>query len=276
VHERGPYLTKLTSVDEKSGVARALFGVLAESALMNEAKEPGTLLSEVSPHGYCAAVLEQDDAVAYLYIRGVNAPGGMRTCWVRNLAPAPEGIDRERMTRGLPPMLPQQCCAHPGGAPPLSPGKLRLEWFEEGTGVALFDEDALLAAIPPWALDPSTSSEVVLSVGRYLMGQTAFPWSRDTWLGDGHSLGFVDVIPPGPSKTTFKSALLLERPGGAPVIEIPAYADDPVNVLWVMPITEGELNRAKRFDGRYLNKQLVAQGVSWIFRDRAETNDVVA
>lgn len=110
------------------------------------------LLESGSPNGNAYALVEQDDRVAYLYLSGDEESGlGTRSCWVRNLAAAPETVDREGMMRGEPPLLPRAFCRHPEGAPPLAPDHLRLVWLEEGDAVALLEGDELLAVIPAWS-----------------------------------------------------------------------------------------------------------------------------
>jgi len=110
------------------------------------------LLAETSPNGNIQAIVEQDDRVAYLYLVADDDLGfPMRACWIRNLEPAPTRMDVRALHEGLPPMMPEGACAHPSGAPPLDPRRLRVVWFEEGDGVALVDElddDELLAVIP--------------------------------------------------------------------------------------------------------------------------------
>ena len=49
------------------------------------------VLSDISPYGLVQAVVEQDERVIYFYLFGAeHTDFGMRSCWVRNLRPAPE------------------------------------------------------------------------------------------------------------------------------------------------------------------------------------------
>lgn len=113
--------------------------------------EPEVILEESSPHGNLEAIVEQDDRVAYLYLRAPEwEEFGLKTCWIRNLTAAPAAMDVEEMRQGIPPMLPQEFCVYPLGQEPLDPERLRLVWFPEGDGVALMEDDEMLAAIPAW------------------------------------------------------------------------------------------------------------------------------
>jgi hypothetical protein len=114
--------------------------------------EPEVLLHDVSPHGNLEAVVEQDHRVAHLYLRATeNEDFGLKTCWVRNLAAAPDALDVAGMREGMAPMLPKEHCAYPQGQPPLDADRLRLLWLPEGDGVVLLEDDEMLAIIPGWS-----------------------------------------------------------------------------------------------------------------------------
>jgi hypothetical protein len=110
------------------------------------------ILEDVSPHGNIEASVMQDERVAFFYLQGTEETGfGFKACWVRNLDKAPRSLDAQTMRRGDAPMLPAKHCKHPRGAAPLTPDRLRVVWFEEGNGAALFEGDEILAIIPPWS-----------------------------------------------------------------------------------------------------------------------------
>jgi hypothetical protein len=115
-----------------------------------------SVAASLSPNGNLEAVLEQDDRCAYLYLRDVEDPAlqlglGVRSCWVRNLGPAPPMMRISELRDGLPPMMPAASCAHPNGAPPLTPDAVRFVWLEEGDAVALLEGEELLAVMPCWS-----------------------------------------------------------------------------------------------------------------------------
>jgi hypothetical protein len=90
--------------------------------------------------------------VAYFYLRGdPQGDLGLRTCWVRNLRPAPKELDVKGMRSGVPPMLPAVYCKHPQGAAPLRAEDLEIVWFEEGDAAALVEKDEVLAIVPCWS-----------------------------------------------------------------------------------------------------------------------------
>jgi len=112
--------------------------------------EPITLLEEASPCAPVMGVVETDGTTVYLYLHGApNSGFGTRALWVANLAPAPDGVDVERMKRGEAPMMPAAATARPEGLRLSDLEPLKLIWFAEGTGAALAGKDGVLAVLPP-------------------------------------------------------------------------------------------------------------------------------
>jgi len=115
--------------------------------------QPQILLEETSPHGNLEAVVEQDERVAYLYVRAPYRDDlTAKSCWVRNLAAAPEQLDVAGMQQGMAPMLPGEHCLCPEGDAPLEASRLEILWFPEGDGVALLEDGEPLAVIPSWGI----------------------------------------------------------------------------------------------------------------------------
>lgn len=110
------------------------------------------LIGSVSPNGNVEAVVEQYDDCCYFYLH--SAPDTvlpLRSCWVRNLRPAPETLDVAKMRAGNASMLPAHSCAHPEGAVPLRSEDLEIVWLEEGDAAALLERGEILCVIPAWA-----------------------------------------------------------------------------------------------------------------------------
>ena len=324
------------------------------------------LLEQISPHGNLKAFVEQDRRVAYLYLQGPKDSGfGIKACWIRNLKPAPEELSAEEMKVGIAPMLPAHYCADPKERAPLDASRLSLVWFVEGDGVALLEDEEMIAAIPPWGghqefngyardcigqsplcwkLEDNTAMEqrietahnywrkwtdnallwdqiqngfiyayegvlgkhdryfaidgevwppkamvninsnglsYYLSVGvsirpqpqvemyfddpaqhrrieiaacldkqvnpetneafaGYLSALTAMPWATITFLGHGHTIA-CDVFANVDRMDHFTAIVLVENPPNAPSFDLPSVDDEPVKLLWAVPITESEL-----------------------------------
>jgi hypothetical protein len=89
-------------------------------------------------------------------------------------------------------------------------------------------------------LQSGLEQEKVDAFGSYISGQANLPWTRDTWLGHGHS------IPCDALKGTPYTAVILARSEQfGPRVVLEAYEGDPVSLLWMVPVTQGELDEAK-------------------------------
>lgn len=110
------------------------------------------VFAETSPYESQEAIIEQDDQVAYFYLRGMGGrKDEMKSCWIRNLVEAPAEIDRERLTAGMPPVLPAEFCKSPAPMPRLDEKQLRVVWFENGSGASLLENDRVIATIPAFS-----------------------------------------------------------------------------------------------------------------------------
>ena len=108
----------------------------------------GVLLEELNPNGNIQAVVEVDEDVCFFYLVGdPETELGVRSVWVRNLVPAPDSLDRNRLLDGRPPLNPVQHCRHPQGAAVPQRDRLRVVWLPEGDGAALYEDDVVLGSI---------------------------------------------------------------------------------------------------------------------------------
>ncbi|GIN03966.1 suppressor of fused domain protein [Planomonospora venezuelensis] len=130
------------------------------------------VLTDVNPYGSRTLVVERDEisSVAYLCAPTGEVHGAV---WLANHVPAPPAIDLNRLNSELPPVTPRANTRHPSGRPPL--GTLRPLWFEEGDGVALYENDELLAVIPGWA----DMRRAMPGYSRDAVGETPFAWSLE-------------------------------------------------------------------------------------------------
>lgn len=134
---------------------------------------PATLLDSDSPYGSRRVVVEYDGWTTAAYMHDANDP--IAATWLANHRRAPSGIDLSLLDAGQAPQMPDGYTKHPDGRPPLDPDTLRAVWFEEGDGVALFENGELLAVIPGW----SDMSKGMPGYSRDVIGQTPFGWSLD-------------------------------------------------------------------------------------------------
>jgi len=101
------------------------------------------------------------------------------------------------------------------------------------------------------ALPADLTDEAVNQIGAYLSGQSSMPWSYYTFFGWGHTI----PCDSWPNKEFAFAALSDESP-----IELsPSYEpmfEDPVNLLWFIPITESEREWAMQNTGDELLEKL--------------------
>jgi hypothetical protein len=347
------------------------------------------LVEERSPNGNVSALVEQNADTCYFYLQGDPASSfGMKSCWVRNLRPAPDRLDTSAAREGVPPMLPRKNCRHPEGAAPLSSSGSKIVWAEEGDAAALKENGEIIAVIPSWSgrdgfhgyardcigsaplcwelgtpetniqferyekaadywqtwsdggnpwpefrdrrvsdleqcfgkhsnycaidggkwppkalvripyrdttllitvgmalrpqpgvelhykdakpyrrielgvsLDASLSNEAIMRIVGYVSGQSSYPWSVYTFLGNGHTIpsdAFAAL-----SAGAFPSALFQRQPCAEAAIELSPFRGDPVNLLWLTPISAREQSFARQNGSALLAQKLRARGFDW-------------
>jgi hypothetical protein len=108
------------------------------------------------------------------------------------------------------------------------------------------------------------TDEMVQNLASYMSGQSNLPWKFYTWLGHGHTV----ECNPSPVGNQFVAMLLAKEPPGAPKIAMPAYRGDPVNLLWMTPITTAEWNVAQQQNSSEVLTRLVEKDFVWPHRQR--------
>jgi hypothetical protein len=134
---------------------------------------PRILLESESPYASRRVVVECDGSTTAAYLH--DATTAIAATWIANHGKAPATTDLARLSSGQAPEMPAEHTKHPQGRPVPDPGSLRALWLEEGDGVAILEDDELLAVIPGW----SDMSKGIPGYGRDVIGQTPFGWSLD-------------------------------------------------------------------------------------------------
>ncbi|MFA3778093.1 suppressor of fused domain protein [Yersinia sp. 1652 StPb PI] len=98
-----------------------------------------------------------------------------------------------------------------------------------------------------------------------LAGFAHVPWSKITWLGEGHTLESA-VAPKGYEGYILSSALYAD----ADNLTLPLQQGDPVNMYWVSPVftSEREFAHSVPNGGYDLLKKLQQQGINHVFTPR--------
>ena len=86
--------------------------------------------------------------------------------------------------------------------------------------------------------NPETQNKTIELATQRLSGLANYPWMQFTWLGPGHTCAFPNVVP------GCASALLVHQTQYFPNQSVSettnTYRNDPVNLLWMVPITESQ------------------------------------
>lgn len=139
-----------------------------------EPGEPEVLVESWSPLCDIQAFAEDNGSSVYFYLW--RNPGSdraqVKSCWVCNRGPAPEGIDKAAMDRGEAPRMPRSGCCHDPAGIRLDQGRLSIVWLEEGDAAALLEGEDILALIPGWAWQKEGFS----GYARYAVGTAPFAW----------------------------------------------------------------------------------------------------
>ncbi|WP_316844387.1 suppressor of fused domain protein [Pedobacter psychrodurus] len=74
-------------------------------------------------------------------------------------------------------------------------------------------------------------------LGGWISGQADIPWKGITWLGNGHTVTFKEL-----KNTKITAVILVKDLNVLPKFALDDYRGSPINVLWMIPITENERN----------------------------------
>lgn len=138
-------------------------------------EEPEVLLESQSPVCDIQAFAEDNGSSVYFYLwwNPGTDQAQMKSCWVCNRVPAPEGMDKAAMDRGEAPRMPRSGCGHDPAGMELDRERLSILWLEEGDAAALLEGDEILALIPGWAWREENFS----GYARYAVGRTSLAWA---------------------------------------------------------------------------------------------------
>ncbi|WP_427875560.1 suppressor of fused domain protein [Flavobacterium sp. MMS24-S5] len=89
-------------------------------------------------------------------------------------------------------------------------------------------------------LKSGMTNEQVNDVAGLVSGITMIPWDYITFLAEGHTVEFQTSI-----SEKFKYAVLTNNLKVLPQMKFPGYADSNVTFLWIVPVSERELEEMK-------------------------------
>ena len=86
--------------------------------------------------------------------------------------------------------------------------------------------------------DTPQNQGLIQSTARYISALSRSPWDDFTWFAGGHTVS-CDLF------EGFSAFVLSKNPQGCPALRLPELRGETVNILWLTPITAGELELAK-------------------------------
>lgn len=92
----------------------------------------------------------------------------------------------------------------------------------------------------------SDGMQQIDQIRKQLSGLAGYPWRKFTWLGNGHTCAMTGVAPGCDQALLVHDSLLSnsKNQSAAPdSAALPNFRDDPINLLWVLPITASEQKR---------------------------------
>ena len=95
-------------------------------------------------------------------------------------------------------------------------------------------------------VDGELSESDLERIGGSVSQLASFPWRNFTWLGPGHTCGFGNAIEGHPFVLLVHDHRLAKTEEDE--VPIPDFRSDPVNLLWMIPITESERTRLQEKD----------------------------
>jgi hypothetical protein len=112
------------------------------------------------------------------------------------------------------------------------------------------------------SLEASLPDAAIKSMAGYLSGQAEFPWNNFTFLGRGHTIPADAARELSNGRLPF--VLLVTHDLETPLIQLPRILDDPINVLWLIPISDRERKFAEVHGSDELISQLKHAGVNYL------------
>lgn len=85
--------------------------------------------------------------------------------------------------------------------------------------------------------------KIVEAVSRQVSTLATHPWRNFTWLGPGHTCGLANSIPGRELALLVHDQQHDKNSGSGSVVQLGSFRDDPVNLLWLVPISEDQRAR---------------------------------
>jgi Suppressor of fused protein (SUFU) len=119
------------------------------------------------------------------------------------------------------------------------------------------------------AVDRKCPAGELSRLGQYISGQARYPWTHFSPLGHGHTMP-CDSTPASFDGKRFNYILLSQTLPDTPELRLGCFRSDPINVLWMLPITQREREIAVKTSSSGLQQRLTGAGATVVIRPRRE------
>lgn len=99
--------------------------------------------------------------------------------------------------------------------------------------------------------------EQLKSLASQLSNLAGYPWRNFTWLGAGHTCQLTGIAPNLETALLVKDSDYMENGLANQTKQLPGFNEDPVNLLWLMPISQPQKEQLE--DNSLSPQQIVAQ-----------------
>jgi Suppressor of fused protein (SUFU) len=113
------------------------------------------------------------------------------------------------------------------------------------------------------AVDKATLTDVSIEkIGGFISRLASMPWNQLCWFGHGQTL-YNELF----KNYQFNNVLFVDRDLDSVIL--PDYEDDPIKLLWLIPITDKELAYQQEHSAEDLINKLESSQNSWICKPRS-------
>ncbi|WP_433834392.1 suppressor of fused domain protein [Flavobacterium anhuiense] len=104
-------------------------------------------------------------------------------------------------------------------------------------------------------LKTGLTNDEINNVASLISGITTIPWDYITFLGEGHTVEFQNIV-----SEKFKYAILTKKLKLLPPMNVPSFGDSQTNFLWIVPVSDREWRVIKESGSQVVLDKLTAIG----------------
>jgi hypothetical protein len=119
------------------------------------------------------------------------------------------------------------------------------------------------------AFEPGCPEDEIQQFGQFMSGMAAYPWDFYHWFGSGHTTD-CEAVPVSLGGSRFPAVLFTSEAYDKPMVDFDTFRGDPINLLWLVPITASELEIVHNDGSEVFVQRLENAGAGSVHRLRDE------